>query len=309
MASLTLDCHLDCDRLWGRQRGDPPIQLDYCPLYSDDTPASSDEWRMVSILDRPCLSMGDQVSVFRLQLIRPNFEPVDAALKIDHSGQRWKELEDEAAVYRELLYKFQGKIIPKFYGCFETSVDEKTITCLITEYSGKPVRTLLAAMDSAFLTNLLNIVNALHCSGAEHGDLDEGNILRGNDGRPILIDLERVKPRSCQRRLDFKPGVIASTEEEFGCSELYDLCIRMKCWKSRHYNFQGHCVRKSDVTSEEWAYKLVPDSARANPEDERSQEYLASAEDLWKTVEAERMPTWGTLEVTESTKRLDDPTR
>ncbi|KAJ6486118.1 hypothetical protein C8R47DRAFT_1216738 [Mycena vitilis] len=253
--------------------------------------------------------MGDQVSVFRLQLIRPSLEPVDAALKIDHSGQRWKELEDEAAVYRELLCKFQGKIIPKFYGCFTTSVGEQTVNCILTEYSGEPVRTYLAQADSAFLTNLLHTIDILHYSGAEHGDLDESNILRGKDGRPILIGLKRVKPHSCQRRLDFRPGVIAPTEEEFGCSEVYDLCIRIQYWNNRHHEFQGRCVMKSDVTSYESALRLVPESARQNPENGRSQEYFESAKDLWKTVEAERMLTWGTLEVTESTKRLDDPTR
>ncbi|KAJ6486114.1 hypothetical protein C8R47DRAFT_529258 [Mycena vitilis] len=292
MASLTIDCHLDCDGALARHQRDLPFHLQYCPLYGDDGPPSNDQWRMISTLDRPCLAMSGQVSLFRLQLIRPNCEPLDAVLKIDHSGQRWRELEDEAAVYRELLGDFQGKLIPHFYGCFATSVGAKTITCLITEYSGEPLRIYLARADSEFLTKLLNGVNGLHFFGAEHGDLDEGNILRGKDGKPIVIDLERVKPHSCQRRLDYKQGLIAPTEEEFGCHELYDLCIRMGYWKSRG------SVMKSDVTSLEWVYGIIPKSAYADPESSRSREYFKAARDLWKTIEAERMLTWGTLDVT-----------
>ncbi|KAJ6486112.1 hypothetical protein C8R47DRAFT_529192 [Mycena vitilis] len=231
MASLTIDCFLDCDHVLGRRKN-LPLQLEFCPLHTKDSPPSNEQWRMVSTLDGPCLAMSNQVSLFRLQLIRPNVEPVDAVLKIDHSGQRCHELKAEATAYRALLVNFQGKIIPKFYGCFATVINDRHITCLITEYSGEPLHTYLATTDAAFLTKLLNAVIHLHHCGAEHGDLDENNILTAKDGRPILIDLERVKPHSCQRRLEFRQGVIAPTEEEFGCPELYDLCMRMGYWQS-----------------------------------------------------------------------------
>ncbi|KAJ7665215.1 hypothetical protein DFH06DRAFT_1186784, partial [Mycena polygramma] len=206
MMSLTLDCHLDCDRLLGRQKGDPPFQFEYCPLFCDDSPPSSDEWHIVSFLNRDCLSMGDQVFVFRLQLIRPNFEPVDAVLKIDHSGQRWKELEDEARVYNNLLPDYQNHLIPNYHGCFRTSVGEKTIACVITECSDKPMTSCLYDADPTFLSILIGEVDALHLSGASHGDLCTSNILV-KDGKPILIDLKAAKPHVCGRQLDIKQGV------------------------------------------------------------------------------------------------------
>lgn len=72
-------------------------------------------------------------------------------------------------------------------------------------------------------------MNNIHLLGFTHGDLAERNVLI-HDGRPVIIDLEEMKPHICERSMRILPGAIAPTEVEFGCREMYQLVEQMEIW-------------------------------------------------------------------------------
>ncbi|KAJ7867969.1 hypothetical protein B0H13DRAFT_1576187, partial [Mycena leptocephala] len=143
-------------------------------------------------------------------------------VKLDHTGQRSKHLVNEATAYADTVLDLQGDVVPIFYGSFHTTVDGRTITCILTQYCGEPMGIALDEASADFKNRLILAVGRLHAHGATHGDLYEQNILV-KDGQPILIDLEKTAPHQCQRRMGILPGAIAPLEKQFGCSELYEL--------------------------------------------------------------------------------------
>ncbi|KAJ6486113.1 hypothetical protein C8R47DRAFT_1321040 [Mycena vitilis] len=308
---LRITCGLGCDDDLDRDTED--LVLGYVSLFdgpdADPPPPLGSEWRMDSVLDQACLAMSVQVSLFRLQLTRPNLEPVDAVLKIDHSGQRLEELRHEARIYSDLLSRYQDHLIPNYYGYFQTKIGQKTVACIITEYCGEPITTSLDKADPAFLTRLIQEVDALHRAGVSHGDLYEGNILVKPNGDPVLVDLEAADSHACERRLSFKQGMIQPKEDEFGCHELYRLCTDAGLWESRYCRFQGCYVDKLLITSLDYLEDTFISAKIFDKNPRRKQQLLGEAKELFATISAEKMKTWGTCEVTKSTKRLDDPSR
>ncbi|KAJ7141128.1 hypothetical protein C8R44DRAFT_931478 [Mycena epipterygia] len=182
--------------------------------------------------------MNDSSSVFRATITSTSptaLTPLDAVLKIDHTGQREQEFIDEAEAYSDFVFKLQGDLVPRFYGSFQTHLNSKLITCTVTQYCGEPMRppfTWPRPPSSASRTKLILAVDRLHERGASHGDLSERNILV-KDGNPVLVDLEKTTRHKCERRMVMIQGVIAPTPEEFGCPELYSLIARKGLWKDR----------------------------------------------------------------------------
>lgn len=85
---------------------------------------------------------------------------------------------------------------------------------------------------------LLGLVNKIHSIGLMHGDLAERNVLN-NNGRPVIIDLEDMKPHSCMRRMIVRAGAIQPVDTDFNCDEIYRLANDMKIWSPR----ESFCVR------------------------------------------------------------------
>jgi tRNA A-37 threonylcarbamoyl transferase component Bud32 len=91
-------------------------------------------------------------------------------------------------------------------------------------------------------SELVDAVDRLHLHGVSHGDLYERNIL-SHDGRPILIDIEKMQTHSCGRRMIVLQGAIAPTVEEFGCPELHDFIMRCGLWSSSRFFVRlGHVI-------------------------------------------------------------------
>ncbi|KAJ7784500.1 kinase-like domain-containing protein [Mycena metata] len=235
MVYLEISFALPCDRAVGRQTSDP-LTLDYLPIFPDDTPQTDEVWRVNA--DATILRRGDEIHVFRAQLLRPNHGPTDVALKIDHSGKRTGAFLDEATAYTKLVAAFQGTIVPRFFGCFQTTLSNTTISCIITEYCGEPLHTNLPESPPELKAQLINVVEQIHRAGVAHGDLQEANILL-KDGKLKLIDWEKASSHSCDRQLRLLQGAIVPTPEEFGRNELYETFCEMGLWSASTTPFMG----------------------------------------------------------------------
>ncbi|KAJ7623789.1 hypothetical protein FB45DRAFT_752648 [Roridomyces roridus] len=167
------------------------------------------------------------LSIFRARVKRPNDVPLDAVLKIDLSGWRREELIHEANVYQGVGRELCGDVIPAFYGCFQTEINSMTVTCLVLEDCGEPMKKPVDKMDGHFQQT----VNRLHKKGLEHGSLYPRNILV-SEGHPVLIDFETAQPHECGLRMKLIPGSMAPSQYEFGCVELHDLICSMGLWRS-----------------------------------------------------------------------------
>ncbi|KAJ7141107.1 hypothetical protein C8R44DRAFT_974721 [Mycena epipterygia] len=203
----------------------------------DDEPNPNELWE---IAKAELIQMNNSSSVFRATITSTCLTaptPLDAVLKIDHTGQREQEfIKEVAEAYSDFVFKFQGDLVPRFYGSFQTHLNSKLITCTVTRYCGEPMETSLHMATAAFKTKLILAVDRLQERGASHGDMSERNILV-KDGNPGLIDLEKTTRHKCERRMVMIQGVIAPTPEEFGCPELYSLIARMEFWKDPNVVF------------------------------------------------------------------------
>ncbi|KAJ7784444.1 kinase-like domain-containing protein [Mycena metata] len=239
MVYLEISFALPCDRAIGRQTPDL-LTLDYLPIFLDETPQTDEVWRVNA--DATILRRGDEINVFYAQLIRPRHGPTDVALKIDHSGKRAFTIAtafiDETNAYTKLVAGFQGTIVPRFFGCFQTTLSNTTISCIITEYCGEPLHTILPESPPELKAQLIDVLEQIHRAGVAHGDLHEANILL-KDGKMKLIDWEKASSHSCGRQLRLLQGAIVPTAEEFGCNELYETFREMGLWTASTTPFMG----------------------------------------------------------------------
>jgi len=98
--------------------------------------------------------MNDSSSVFRgtITSTSPTAPtPLDAVLKIDHTGQREQDFINEAMAYADTVFKLQGDTVPRFHGSFQTQLGGKLITCMVTEYCGDPMKTQLHDAEPEFM--------------------------------------------------------------------------------------------------------------------------------------------------------------
>jgi hypothetical protein len=77
---------------------------------------------------------------------------------------------------------------------------------------------------------IFKLFTTLHASGFAHHDVDGRNIMKNQDGKFILVDLEHSRPHKCEVRLQVLIGDFAPPESDFGCDELYNLAIELDFW-------------------------------------------------------------------------------
>jgi hypothetical protein len=79
--------------------------------------------------------------------------------------------------------------------------------------------------------NILNAMKKIHDAGVVHGGFGVSDILIANT-QPFIVNFKRAAEMVCERKLDIKEGTVAPKREQFGCTELYRLCVDLQIWKS-----------------------------------------------------------------------------
>ncbi|KAJ7467038.1 hypothetical protein FB451DRAFT_1401889 [Mycena latifolia] len=226
-------------------------------------------------------------------------DPLDAVVKLDHTGQRSRHIFNEAADYADSVLDLQDDVFPKFHGSFHTNLDGRPITCIVTQYCGEPMESALNKASGEFnKTRLILAVGRLHVHGASHGDIYEQNILV-KDGNPILIDLEKTIPHKCERRMGILPDAIAPHRDQFRCPELYGMGV----WTDSNVEFGLDSLPKWTISSADYLKKFTPTYLPV----EMQNWWERQAEFIYMSLKEERMITYGTDEFSKCTKRLDSP--
>ncbi|KAH9058134.1 hypothetical protein EDB87DRAFT_1627695, partial [Lactarius vividus] len=143
--------------------------------------------------------------------------------------------------------KLQGECIPKCFGYFFSHSEPETFGCLVLEYSGRPVRSLYDAQGDvplALRVNAISAIRRIHDAGVVHGG-------------PGIFDCScheyehetNASEKTCERRLDIVNGAITPTREQFGCAELYRLCLDLQMWKPRTFTFDNQRFPVEDVSN------------------------------------------------------------
>ncbi|KAJ6560385.1 hypothetical protein B0H19DRAFT_115152 [Mycena capillaripes] len=147
MTLTILDPLEKCDRRMKRQPGALALQrvVDF-----EDKP-NEESW---TIKEARVIHIGDGPSVFRTE-IHGTWDTLDAILKFDATGERQEALMNEAKAYQTKGKPLQGTVLPLFFGCFQTRIGAKIVTCLVTEYCGEPMKQPLHEVDNPFLTDLI----------------------------------------------------------------------------------------------------------------------------------------------------------
>ncbi len=177
----------------------------------------------------------------------------DVVAKLGTSTSTVKALEKELSFYQK-LHHLQGEYIPKCFGYFFSPSEPQTFGCLVLEYSGKPIRSIYDTQGDVplalrcafsltihwcpdsqlrrFRENIVNAIKRIHDAGVVHGGFGLAGVLVTNT-KPFIINFKNASETVCERRLDIVNGAIAPTREQFGCAELYRLCVDLQVWKPR----------------------------------------------------------------------------
>jgi hypothetical protein len=82
----------------------------------------------------------------------------------------------------------------------------------------------------------------IHDAGVVHGSFGVSDILIANT-RPFVVNFKHAAEMECKRKLDIMEGAAAPKREQFGCTELYRLCVDLQIWKTSRLQCLGsYCV-------------------------------------------------------------------
>lgn len=141
MTSLAIDA-LDCDCILGRDSDDVlPLILE---RVSFDRSPLCGSWR---VKDATLIRRNARSLILR-GTVESGQESFKAVLKLDPTCKRENALLFEAAAYELSLTELQGSIVPVFYGCFQATLGQGRITCLVMEDCGEVMQDSLADVDS-----------------------------------------------------------------------------------------------------------------------------------------------------------------
>jgi hypothetical protein len=84
--------------------------------------------------------------------------------------------------------------------------------------------------QDVYRIQIFKLFTKLHASGFAHHDVDGRNIMKNQDGKFILVDLEHSRPHKCEVRLHVLIGDFAPRKLDFGCQELYNLAMELDFW-------------------------------------------------------------------------------
>ena len=80
--------------------------------------------------------------------------------------------------------------------------------------------------------NIINAIKRIHDAGVVHGGFGVFDVLIAN-AKPFVVNFKNATEKVCERRLDIVKGTISPKREQFGCPELFRLCVDLQIWKPR----------------------------------------------------------------------------
>jgi hypothetical protein len=76
----------------------------------------------------------------------------------------------------------------------------------------------------------MNAMQRIHDAVVVHGAFGVFDALIAN-AKPFIVNLKHASEKVCERKLDIVKGAIAPRRAQFGCTELYRLCVELQIWK------------------------------------------------------------------------------
>ncbi|KAF8156526.1 hypothetical protein B0H34DRAFT_465047 [Crassisporium funariophilum] len=235
MSELILSCHLGINH---QREHDPPsepfvfqrITQAGCP-----TPAAALSYRIDKVTE---IYEGNYTTVYRASLLgQQSGGPCNIVLKTDVNARypRSSMFTQEALRYEKDLQHMQGTYIPHCYGLFQATIYNKLISVLLLEDCGESINFRDESLSYSDKILIFKLFTKLHVSGFAHHDVDGRNIVKNQDGKFILVDLEHSRPHKCGVWLHVLIGDFAPSRLDFGCRELYDLAIELDFWLPSMY--------------------------------------------------------------------------
>jgi len=182
--------------------------------------------------------------------------------KLGTTASALNSFKKELEFYQKLRH-LQGDCVPKCFGYFFSPSEDQVFGCLILEYCGKPIRSTYDSQGDIPFSLGLNILNAMkkiHDAGVVHGGFGVSDILIANS-QPFIVNFKHAAEMLCERKLDITEGAVAPKREQFGCTELYRLCVDLQIWKSGTFTFEGRGF-SVEYVSKPVALELSNDSGR-----------------------------------------------
>ncbi|KAF8064945.1 hypothetical protein FPV67DRAFT_1628183 [Lyophyllum atratum] len=193
----------------------------------------------------------------------------------------------EALRYEKDLTHLQGTHIPCFYGLFQATMYDKLVSVLLLEDCGESINLRdhesLSDSDKA---QIFKLFTKLHASGFAHHDFAGRNIVKNQDGKFFLLDLEHSTPHKCEARTNVLIGDFAPGREEFGCPELYDVAIALDFWLPANLKFYGFHVPVGAFQKGESRNLVALIPSYMLPTQEDRDEALRYAEEMIEDVQA-----------------------
>ncbi|KAA1473264.1 hypothetical protein DENSPDRAFT_266528 [Dentipellis sp. KUC8613] len=216
------------------------------------------------IHDRP------DTRVFHAQLKYPSAgQQRNVVCKLAYGAHSKASLATEARLYSGKLKHLQGVYVPQYYGHFIGQTDKGLTSCIILDYCGKRLDLLFLAQTIDFKRALVCAMVAIHNAGVRHFDIRNRNVL-DNGGLPTVIDFGEAEDHECEREMDIIENIAAPMDSEFGCDELYQLCIDLRIWKpamfkyirsSRPASFLYRPYKLAETAPEGWSYEDAVEEA------------------------------------------------
>ncbi|KAF8057371.1 hypothetical protein FPV67DRAFT_1430267 [Lyophyllum atratum] len=228
MSELILSCYIGINH----QRGyDPPFEpfiFQRVTQAGCPAPAAPLSYRIDNVTE---IYEGHYTTIYRASLLGPDSQqggPRDIVLKTDVNARypRPSKFTQEALRYEKDLQHLQGTYIPRCYGLFQATIYNKLVSVLLLDDCGESVN----FRDESLAIEIYRLFTELHVHGFAHHDVDGRNVVKNQDGRLILIDLEHSRPHKCEVRLHVLIGNFAPRRSDFGCQELYDLATELDFW-------------------------------------------------------------------------------
>ncbi|KAF8066805.1 hypothetical protein FPV67DRAFT_1670275 [Lyophyllum atratum] len=242
MSKLLLSCHLGI-----YDERDPPSEPFVFQRVTQtvdlSTPAVTLSYRIDKVSE---IYEGDRTTVYRASLLgHESAGQRSIVLKTDVNARypRSAMFRQEALRYEKDLTHLQGTHIPCCYGLFQATMYDKLVSVLLLEdQCGKSINLYdhksLSDSDKA---QIFRLFTKLHASGFAHHDFAE-NIVKNQDGKFFLLDLQHSTPHKCEARTNVLIGDFAPGRKAFGCPELYDVAIALDFWLPEHLKFYGFHV-------------------------------------------------------------------
>lgn len=80
--------------------------------------------------------------------------------------------------------------------------------------------------------DIIDVIKRIHDTGVVHGGFGVFDVLIAN-AKPFIVNFKNATEKVCERRLDIVKGAVAPRREQFGCTELYRLCVDLQIWQPR----------------------------------------------------------------------------